>query len=1213
MGLTALAVLTIGVSMTRKLRTNVRVAAVVFVTIFSLSSTMVPTSAIDLGAKAKYIISVNPAAKAAVEAAVIKAGGKVQSRYNYVFDGYTVELPKIVASLLSRIPNVLTVEEDRDVFGLAIQNTQSPTPAWGLDRVDQREKVGLPGSTSAYGYRSAGAGATIYIGDTGIYPHSDFAGRLSTSGYSSIGDGNGTVDCNGHGTHVAGTAAGTQYGLAKNARLVPVRILDCTGRGSYSGVMTGLDWILSPENPNSKTQAVLNLSIGGPASTALNAAILRLTNAGITVVAAAGNESTDACTKSPASAPSAITVGATNLTDIPASFSNQGKCVDIFAPGSSIVSAWIGTPEATYSASGTSMASPHVTGAAAIYLGLNPLASVAQVAQYLDAESTKDALTGLKAETVNKLLFVSPTDGGAPIVPPVVAQKSVVNITHQSADVLIDVNPGFAPTTLSFEYSASSSFVETATATVLPGMVEGGAPTTASVKLNGLNAATNYFFRIIGLNESGRTVSNIGSFTTLPPPVTAPIARVADATNVTAYSATLNGVVQAGNAATKATFVYGTDPEFKVNTNTIAANPFEISGGTNFFNVTLNVSYLDGGKKYYYKVVALNSSGTTHSPVMSFDTPVAPGVAPTVTNSAIPLSRSSATAAFETTVNPKGQTTTVEFVWGYEKSVTSAVTRVVIPASPITGETDVRLVANPKNLLPGRGIYYQFIARNASGMTKSVIYYAIISPETPVILNTYANANTTSGAVLNAMINPMGSNTNPFFVYGTDPLLLTGVTTTASVPVAITGAINNTVKLTLTGLQPATRYYFRSRIVPYTGPSIKQVILGPIQSFETMNAPTPTPTPVVPSPTPAPVVPGPDTQRPVVVSAATTPTTLEVCQTVRAISVTASDNIGIAIANLRITGPTGLTVYSTSMYRTAGTNLSGTWANDWAIPCTAAVGRYNVMVQVSDAAKNISPWFTAPSFLVQASTVMDKSAPVFVSGSISAGPFNVGQTIPELAARFTDDLGISTVTFIVTDPRGGTSARVPGYRNNGTKTDGIWRNDWAIPATALTGLYTIYVEAVDEWQKKNMRVLGTIDINPVPTSTPAPLPAPVAGDAAMVITPYFTTSTLRTGAITRATNVNLKVKSSGQFLASTLFASGQNSGLASLGHLLEATSLTPATCSVTGVATWDRTGGIFTRATVNALSAGTCSVSWRFLGAKGRAATSTIMYVTVNP
>jgi len=300
------------------------------------------------------------------------------------------------------------------------------------------------------------------------------------------------------------------------------------------------------------------------------------------------------------------------------------------------------------------------------------------------------------------------------------------------------------------------------------------------------------------------------------------------------------------------------------------------------------------------------------------------------------------------------------------------------------------------------------------------------------------------------------------------------------------------------------------------------------------------------------------------------------------------------------------------MYRTAGTNLSGTWTNDWAIPCSAAVGRYSVIVQVSDAAGNISPWFTAPAFLVQPSTVMDKSAPVFVSGSISAGPINVGKTIPEIAARFTDDVGISAVTFIITDPRGGTPARVPGYRQVGTKTDGTWKNDWAIPVSALTGLYTIYVEAIDEWQKKNFRVLGTIDINPVPVATPAPLPAPVAGDAAMVVTPLISNSTSRSSRLSTITGVTLASKQSYTFVASTLFASGKNSGLASLGHLLEVTSATPTVCSVSGVATWDRSGGIFTRATVNTLSLGTCTVLWRFLGFPGRAATSTTMNIVVN-
>ena len=270
------------------------------------------------------------------------------------------------------------------------------------------------------------------------------------------------------------------------------------------------------------------------------------------------------------------------------------------------------------------------------------------------------------------------------------------------------------------------------------------------------------------------------------------------------------------------------------------------------------------------------------------------------------------------------------------------------------------------------------------------------------------------------------------------------------------------------------------------------------------------------------------------------------------------------------------------------------------------------MVQVSDAARNVSPWFTAPSFLVQPSTVMDKSAPVFVSGSISAGPINVGQTIPEIAARFTDDVGISVVTFVITDPRGGTPARVAGYRQVGTKTDGTWKNDWAIPASALTGRYTIYVEAIDEWQKKNFRVLGTIDINPVPVATPAPLPAPVAGDAAMVVTPLISNSTARNSRLSSIAGVTLASKQSYTFAASTLFASGKNSGLLSLGHLLEVTSATPAVCSVTGVATWDRSGGIFTRATVSTLSLGTCTVQWRFLGSAGRAATSTTMNIAVN-
>ena len=813
---------------------------IVAITIFSLNATAVPTSAIDLGAKGKYIISVKPAARAAIEAAITKAGGKLSNKYSYVFDGYTVELPKLVASLLSRIPDVLTVEEDLPVSGFNIQNIQSPTPSWGLDRIDQRTQVGLPGSVNAFGYASAGRGATIYIGDTGIYPHNEFGSRLSTSGYSSISDGNGTVDCNGHGTHVASTAAGTQYGIAKNATLVPVRILDCSGSGSYSGVIAGLDWILSPSNPNAKSAAVLNLSIGGGKSEALNSAIQRLTNAGVVVVAAAGNDNTDACLKSPASAPTAITVGATMINDSKSSYSNYGSCVDINAPGSIITGAWFGSATATNTISGTSMATPHVTGAAAVYLGLHPTASVSETTAFLDSESTKNVVTNLPAGTPNKLLFVSPTDGGAPIVAPTVAMKNIENITHQSADININVNPGYAPTTLSFEYSADSSFTTFQSAVVNPSSVDGGAQTTATVKLTNLSSTTKYYFRIIGTNESGRTVSEIGNFTTLAPPVTKPTAVANQATDVTSYSARLSGSVQAGNALATINFLYSTDQTFTSNVNSIAAKPFQFSGNT-ATNVALDITFLDGEKTYYYKIVAVNSSGTASSNVLSFTTPKAPGLAPTAITYVTPVSRSIGTAEFAGKVNPMSQTTVVKFAWGYEKSLTVGQQTITIPQSPITGDTEVAVTAKPTGLTPGKGVYFQFIASNASGITKSVIQYAIMSPEIPVINSVSSSLINSSGAKLSGVFNAMGSNTRVYFDFTTASAFDTGVVSVQATPWAVANAVTTTLTATLTGLTAGTKYFWRLRVAP-AGSSDWKDILSATQNFTTSTvAPTPTP------------------------------------------------------------------------------------------------------------------------------------------------------------------------------------------------------------------------------------------------------------------------------------------------------------------------------------------------------------------------------------
>jgi len=462
--------------------------------VFGLLFSSVPSQAIDLGASSNYIIRVTPEAKAAIEKTVLQYGGKIDSRYQYVFDGFLVKLPDVAVGLLKRLPTVLIIEKDIPVSLTAIQNTQSPTPSWGLDRVDQREKVG---TTSAFGYRSAGAGATVYIVDTGIAPHNDFGSRLSSSGFSAFTDGNGPVDCHGHGTHVAGSVAGSQFGIAKNAKLVPVRVLSCAGSGSTSGVIAGMEWILSPSNPNSKTQAVVNMSLGGGASASMDAAIAKLTNSGVTVVVAAGNDNGDACLKSPARAPSAITVGATTIGDAKSSFSNYGSCVDIHAPGSSILSTWIGSNTATYTASGTSMASPHVAGAAAVYVGLNPSASVAQVSQFLDEQSTKDVITGLPAATVNKLLYVSPTDGSPAITPPVIALRSVGAITHESAEIAVDVNPGFAPTDITLQYSRDNTFATgLLSAPFTPAQVSGGVVVQALAKLTGLSASTTYYFRI---------------------------------------------------------------------------------------------------------------------------------------------------------------------------------------------------------------------------------------------------------------------------------------------------------------------------------------------------------------------------------------------------------------------------------------------------------------------------------------------------------------------------------------------------------------------------------------------------------------------------------------------------------------------------------------------------------------------------------------------
>ena len=822
-------------------RKTFRSAATVAIALTAILGSSSHAEAALLGPSSNYIVKITPEARAAVESAIKKAGGRIDGQFKYAFDGFVVNLPDMLIPLLKKIPNILTVEKDMPISGLAIQENQTPTPSWGLDRVDQREAVSTAsGYQGNYGYRSAGRGTTIYIGDTGIFPHEDLAGRISTSGFSGVADGNGTVDCNGHGTHVATTAAGTKYGIAKNATVVPVRVLFCNGMGMFSTVIAGLDWILSPQNPNPKTQAVLNLSIGGNASSSINDAILRLTNAGITVVAAAGNESTDACTRSPASAPSAITVGATTNLDARAGFSNFGQCVDIFAPGAGITGGWIGSPSATITISGTSMAAPHTAGAAAVYLGLNPKATVAQVADALKADSTKGAVTNIDGNTLNNLLYLSPTDGAPAITNPGVLISTITGITHLQAEASVEINPNNAPTTASFEYATDAEFTQIVKRINLtPTALEGGDITKLPVVMDGLQPSKTYYFRATAANESGTFTTPRGEFKTIAAPVTAPTPTVAAATNVTGWSARLNGSVNANNGATTVSFLFGTDPDFRENTQTMMPTSSTIYGSTPTA-LALDISFLKSSTVYYYKVVAGNSAASVSSEVSTFTTAAISGVLATaeIIRPTTGLNTPSTTVTGR--INPNGQTTSIRLVYGTNSALGSG-NKVVNLETKYTGIETVTVSAEMTGLTPGVRYYYRYEAINAAGVAQSIILTNVGNPVMPVVNNTYGSQQTQTSVTLNASVNAGAGNTRMYFIYGSDPKLESGTVTAAATPFAITNALNNTITLPLTGLKPDQFVYFRVKILAYTGPLMDKggVLLGPIASIQTL-APTKT-------------------------------------------------------------------------------------------------------------------------------------------------------------------------------------------------------------------------------------------------------------------------------------------------------------------------------------------------------------------------------------
>jgi subtilisin family serine protease len=332
-------------------------------------------------------------------------GGRLGFTYETALKGFSASLSSEAVDALGNNPNVAYVELDLEV---TIVDTQSGA-TWGLDRVDQRN---LP-LDGGYTYNTDAANVHVYVIDTGIRTdHSEFGGRASGD-FTSINDGWGAEDCHWHGTHVAGTVGGSTWGVAKGVALHTVRVLSCSGSGSTSGVIAGVDWVAA----NYVAPAVANMSLGGGYSSSLNQAVANSVAAGVTFAVAAGNESTNACIRSPASEPSALTVGATDNADVRASFSNYGSCLDFFAPGVGITSAYKSSTTASATASGTSMASPHVAGAAALYLAQNPGASPAAVASGILGSATPSVVANPGSESPNLLLY-SLFGGGEPVDPP---------------------------------------------------------------------------------------------------------------------------------------------------------------------------------------------------------------------------------------------------------------------------------------------------------------------------------------------------------------------------------------------------------------------------------------------------------------------------------------------------------------------------------------------------------------------------------------------------------------------------------------------------------------------------------------------------------------------------------------------------------------------------------------------------------------------------
>jgi subtilisin family serine protease len=521
--------------------------------------------------------------------ALSKQGGfKSKFRYKHAIKGFAATIPAQALEGIRRNPNVKYIEQDQEVRLESITQTGA---TWGIDRIDQSS---LPLSGS-YTYRTTGSTVDAYIFDTGIrYDHSEFGGR-AIQGYDAFG-GTGS-DVNGHGTHVAGTVGGIVYGVAKGVRLISVKVLGDNGSGSWANVIAGLDWVVGHHDINKP--AVGNMSLGGGASASVDDAVRKAISDRIVMCLAAGNSSADAGGSSPARTVEAITVGATTSGDGYATYSNFGSVVDILAPGTLIQAAAVSSQTGITSKSGTSMASPHVAGVAALYLEAYPGATPLQVQDGLKSSATPNKISSVPSATVNLLLqttFVAP--------PPSQPDIPILSLPASGA-----INVSTSPT---FSWSASSN-TETYTLEVsttsnfTAGTVQAFTTTNTSQSITGLSQGTVYHWRVIARNSIGNSTSSQRSFTTLlnAPQLSAPINNV-----VVSITPTLSWVSVPG----------ATNYDIQVSTRSnFSRGVISYISNSNSYTIT---SPLSSRVLYYWRVRARTSTvvGSWSSPIGSFTT-----------------------------------------------------------------------------------------------------------------------------------------------------------------------------------------------------------------------------------------------------------------------------------------------------------------------------------------------------------------------------------------------------------------------------------------------------------------------------------------------------------------------------------------------------------------------------------------------------------------